>query len=204
MTLSNRLLFCGAALLVISLVPSCEDTAPDEPKPDVTAGGASGLGGDDSSEKTGGGGNAVAGIGATTGGAAGHGVSTGDVAGQGAGGSAECLVADCEDLNESDCLSHSVNCEMLDGSCLAGTRGAAAGCEARYGVASAAEPGADKQYAGCATVCCGAECPGVKATDVCALDKEAACWTLSSAPIPDGWTLLSDVEPCASIAECTD
>jgi len=111
----------------------------------------------------------------------------------GAGGSSECsFVADCEGLDEPAC-------DDLD-------HGDSGGCFPRYGEPGVGEVGDMPQYAGCATRCCGTDCELPPDSFACAhpAGTPNECWTLTSAPAPDGWVLLSDFESCSEFVQCSE
>lgn len=126
------------------------------------------------------------------GGSAGHGGASSGSAhagGGGAGGEAAqggCLPS-CTGFSEGECAEAS-----SDGN-----------CKPIYGepLGSSDSP----RYAGCRTACCDArDCDGAVDAEVCARppDEPGVCWAFNSGAIPDGWIILSEVEPCESIAEC--
>jgi hypothetical protein len=128
---------------------------------------------------------------ARTGGHAGaeQGGDAGSGAGEaGAGGAASCSCgAGCEGLDEPACDE-------------------ASQCLARYGEPAPAEIDDVPTYAGCAARCVGLECDGYPDSEVCAhpITDPGDCWTLSSPPVPDGWVILSVVEPCYAFSQCSE
>lgn len=81
---------------------------------------------------------------------------------------------------------------------------AAEGCVARYGAPSPDPLEDGTIYAGCATSCTNDDCPAPPDASACAKDETGACWTLSSPPVPDGWTLLGIDEDCSTLSDCSD
>jgi hypothetical protein len=104
-----------------------------------------------------------------------------------AGGASGCGGIACGELGENECRG-----AEDDGA-----------CTAIDGVPFDAE--SSPVYAGCMTNCCGEDCPGIADAESCAHPPAAPdqCWTFSSGAIPDGWTLLSIVEPCSSFEQCS-
>lgn len=117
--------------------------------------------------------------------------STAPGAGASAGGQPECgSPMTCAGLSED--------------SCRAADLGEAGGCRAKYGARWPVELDGKGTYAGCVTACCGSDCELPPDTFACAHPPDAPgeCWTLTSAPAPDGWILLSDFEPCSEFSQC--
>ncbi len=100
-----------------------------------------------------------------------------------------CGLSACDGLDEAACAAS----RPRDGE---------SGCFPAWGVPYAADAEVPDEYAGCARLCCGDDCPTYPDTQVCATDPNGGCWTLNAQPVPDGWTVLSETLACYEIAEC--
>jgi hypothetical protein len=197
----GRLMVFSIVMSPLALVAgACADDSDAAP---VSAGGAAATGGSqapaggaDSSgagqggsvEGSGGAEDAAgaAGVAGAGGGSAGGSSTGGDA---GAGGAPECFVAECEGLDEATCTTIGEP---------------ASGCTAIYGQHWPGEPDDPSAYAGCATRCCGADCPVPHLTPVCAhpAGDPNDCWMFPDTSTPDGWIVLDD--SCDADPQCSE
>jgi len=118
--------------------------------------------------------------GAVAGGAA----PTAGAPGEGGGGGEPCPPPPCEGFDQATCEASSVDCSVISGVQWGGM--------------------GDAEFAGCRSHCCPEDC-GATLAEVCAHpgDSPNQCWTLPDSDIPDGWLLLSNVQPCYDFPQCS-